>query len=142
MDDEKIYQVLNIICESIKDCDINWRLDGSTNLIVQGMNLEARDLDIRTWKEDMEIFRNKLKKFIVKDYFNKNKNAFSIILNILGEEVEINHYPDWSGDDNITPALISWRGLDLKCLSLADAERFYRAIGRVGKADLIKEFIE
>jgi hypothetical protein len=142
MEQEKIYSILSLILSRIKDESFKWRLDGSVNLLVQGISdAKPKDLDIRTWKEGIRIFRENLRDFIVKDYYNEEKKAFSIVLEIFGEEVEINNYSDWNEDCENPPKIVDWKGLELRCLSLEDAEKFYRQSGRIESADKLKSFL-
>jgi len=141
MNKEKTHQILKIITKAIENESFEWRLDGSTNLLVQGIEVEPKDLDIRTWKEGIDIFRKNLKEYIKKDYYNDTKKAFSLILNILGEEVEINYYIDWDEDKSIKLKEIIWDKIKLKGISLKDAEILYRKIGRIEAADKLKKIL-
>jgi hypothetical protein len=141
MDKQKVAKILKIICQSIEKEDFAWRLDGSTNILVNGVDVEPKDIDIRTWEEGIKIFRRCLKKYIEQDFYNEKKKAESLILNILDEEVEINYYTNWNDDKNFKLKTLKWEGLTLKCISLTDLERMYRNIGRIEAADKLKKFL-
>ncbi len=142
MDKDKIYRILKIICESIEKEEFEWRLDGSVNLLIQGItDVNPRDLDIRTWDEGIEAFRKNLKRYIIQDSYNEEKKAHSLILNILDEEIEINYYLEWNEDKLFKPKEINWEGLKLKCLPLIEAENFYRNIGHIEAADKLRNFL-
>ncbi len=141
MDKEKTCGILKIICKAIEKESFAWRLDGSTNLLVLGISVEPKDIDIRTWKEGIEVFRKCLEKYILQDFYNEKKKAQSLILEILEEEVEINYYLDWNADRDFKLENINWNGLKLKGASLIDLEKMYRSIGRVESADKLKNIL-
>jgi hypothetical protein len=141
MDKEKIIKILKTICKSIEKKDFEWRLDGSVNILVLGIDADPKDIDIRTWEKGIEIFRKCLKKYIVRDFYNEKKKAQSLILKILNEEVEINYYTDWDGDKNFHLEEIMWNDIKLKALSLRDLEKMYRNIGKIEAANKLKKVL-
>lgn len=135
MQDKDIERVLKIILDKVKD--VNWRLEGSANLRVQDVNTSVNDLDITTDKKGIDIFRNSLKKFILKDFFNKKINSDSLIFKINNFEVEVNCYHDKELLMLDKVKIITWDNLNIPILPLDYAKEFYRLIGRKDKVELI-----
>ena len=139
MEDKDIKIVLEIILDSLQNKKFIWRLEGSANLRVQGLDTPVRDLDITTNDEGIEIFRNALKEFIVKDFFSQKINGPSIVGNIQEFEVEINSYGDRKLNMFDKTKTILWNGLKIPILPLKYAKEFYKLIGRKEKVKLIEE---
>jgi len=141
MNKQNIKEILRTILDNLKGKEFIWRLEGSANLKIQGVNVSVRDLDITTNDEGIEIFRNTLKKFIIKDFFSQKINGQSLVCNINGFEVEINSYGDrrLSMFDKIKK--IWWNDLQIPILPLEYAKKFYELINRKEKVDLISKYL-
>ena len=141
MDEQNIKEILAIILDNLQSKELIWRIEGSANLRIQGIDVSVQDLDITTNNEGIEIFRNALKKFIVKDFFSQKINGHSIICEINGFEVEINSY----GDRELTffdkTKEIYWNNLRIPILPLEYAKKFYELINRKEKVNLISKFL-
>ena len=99
------------------------------------------DLDIATNNEGIEIFRNALKKFIVKDFFSQKINGRSLVCDINGFEVEINSYGDRELDMFDRTEKILWNDLQIYILPLEYAKKFYELIDRKEKVALISKHL-
>lgn len=141
MDEQNLKEILQIILESIKGKDFIWRIEGSANLKIQGVEVSIHDLDITTNNEGIEIFRNALKKYIVKDFFSQKINGYSIILNINCFEIEINSYGDRQTNMFDKNRKILWNNLQIPILPLEYAKKFYELINRKDKVELISKFL-
>ena len=141
MEEKDIIEILQIILDSLQDKEFIWRLEGSANLKIQCVDVLVRDLDITTNREGIQIFRNVLKKFIVKDFFNKKVNGFSLVCDINGFEVEINSYSNKDLDMFNKTKKILWQNLQVPILPLKYAKRFYQLIHRKEKVDLISKYL-
>lgn len=119
-----------------------WRLEGSANLMIQGMGVSIQDLDITTNDEDIGVFRDALNEFIVEDCLSERINGRTLICNINGFEVEVNSYGDRGKNMFDKTKRIEWEGLDVPVLPLEDAREFYRLIGREKKVKLIGDFLK
>ncbi len=137
MNDEDIKEILEIILESLSGKDVHWRLEGSANLRVQGVEVSVRDLDIVTNDDGIKVFRKALKQFIVKDFFSQKVNGPSLVLDINNFEVEINSYGDTELRMLDKIEVILWNGLQIPVLPLDCAKRFYELIERSEKIDVI-----
>lgn len=141
MEERDIYEILKIILNSIKKESFTWRLEGSANLKIQGIDTPISDLDISTNDEGIRIFRKALKKYVIKDFLSRKINGLSLICNINGFEVEINSYGDRELDMFDKTKKIKWKGLEIPILPLEDAKRFYELINRERKVKLIEKYL-
>ncbi len=140
---EKFKEVLVKILDSLEEYgNIIWRLEGSANLLVQGVPTQVRDLDITTNEEGIKVFRKALEEFVVKDFYNEHIHAHSLICNMDGVEVEINVYDrkELNMFNNIEDVI--WEGLNLPVLPLESSKRFYELIGRKEKVNLILTYLD
>ncbi|MCD6279785.1 hypothetical protein J7J26_03380 [Candidatus Micrarchaeota archaeon] len=136
-----IKQVLRIITDNIKDNEPVWRLDGSANLKLQGVDVKVRDIDIATDDNGVRIFKNCLSRYVVKDFFNKKINSDSLICNINGFEIEINNYKNEKLCMFDKIKYISWEDMNIPILPLIYAKRFYELIDRKDKVKLLGEIL-
>jgi len=141
MNERNIKEILQIIIDALQDKEFIRRLEGSANLKIQGIGVFVGDLDITTDDEGIEIFRNTLKKFIIKDFFNEKIKGRSLICDINGFEVEINSYGDRKLDMFDKTEKILWNNLPVPILPLEYAKRFYELINHKEKVDLISKYL-
>ncbi|MGV8162859.1 MAG: hypothetical protein ACP5N2_06025 [Candidatus Nanoarchaeia archaeon] len=141
MEEDNIRDILKIILDSLQGKEFIWRLEGSANLKVQGVEVTVRDLDITTNDEGIVIFRNALKNYVVKDFFSQKIKGLSLICDINGFEVEINSYGDRKLNMFDKNELIVWRNLKFAILPLIYAKHFYELINRKEKVDLISKHL-
>lgn len=141
MDEKDIKEILQIILDSLKGKEFIWRLEGSANLKIQGVEVSVQDLDITTNYEGIEIFRNVLKKYIIKDFFSQKINGYSIVCDINNFEIEINSYGDRELDLFDKTEKTFWNDLKIPILPLEYAKRFYQLINRKEKVDLISRYL-
>ncbi len=142
METKDIKQILEIILTNLKDKEFTWRLEGSANLVIQGVETTVGDLDITTSDEGINVFRESLKEFIVKDFNSEKINGHSIVCDILGFEIEINSYGDRTLDMFDKSKKIVWQGLVIPILPLEYAKQFYETINRTEKVKLISKYLE
>ena len=141
MDEQDIKEILQIILDSLQGKEFIWRLEGSANLKIQGVDVSVRDLDITTNDEGIEIFRNALKRFIVKDFFSRKINCRSLVCDIDSFEIEIHSYGDRKLDMFDKTEKILWNNLKIPTLPLEYAKKFYELIKRKEKVDLISRYL-
>lgn len=141
MNERNIKEILQIILDSLQSKEFIWRLEGSANLKIQGVEVSVQDLDITTNEEGIEIFRNALKKYIVKDFFSQKINGRSIVCDINNFEIEINSYGDRKLDMFDKTEKILWNDLQIPILPLKYAKKFYELINRKEKVDLISRYL-
>lgn len=141
MGEQNIKEILQIILNSLQDNEFIWRLEGSANLRIQGIKVSVQDLDITTNNEGIKIFRNVLKKFIIKDFFSQKIDGRSLVCDVNGFEVEINSYSDRKLDMFDETEKILWNDLQIPILPLKHAKKFYELINRKEKVDLIFKYL-
>lgn len=141
MDEQDIKKILQIIFNNLQDKEFIWRLEGSANLKIQGVDVSVRDLDITTNEDGIKIFRNALEKFIVKDFFNEKINGWSIVCNINDFEVEINSFCNEELNMFDKTEIILWNGMQIPILPLKNAKKFYEIIKRKEKVELIEKYL-
>ena len=141
MNEEEIKQIIEIILNLIRYKKVTWRLEGSANLLIQGVNVSVRDLDITTDNNGLKLFRELLNKFVIKDFFNNKINGNSLVCNINGFEVEINCYGDRELNMFDKTKIITWKGLEVPIVPLEYARLFYERINREDKVEIIKRHL-
>lgn len=140
MDSEKLKEILSIILDKLGDKEIIFRLDGSANLLVQGIKTDVNDLDLATDEKGMSILKEVLKDYLIQEYQNEDINALSLEFEIKGEIVEAHYYEDARAMlDNIIK--VKWLELELPCISLEEAKKFYELINMPEKVKLIEKAI-
>lgn len=142
MDEHNVREILEIILDKVQDRKCIWRLEGSANLKMQGVDVSIRDLDITTNDAGIEFFRHALEKFISKDCFSHKINGHTLVCYINGFEVEINSYSNKELEMFERTKKILWRGLWVPILPLEHAKKFYELINRKEKVELISEHLQ
>lgn len=142
MKDQVLSQVLKVLLSKIKDQDITWRLEGSVNLLVQGVPVEPNDVDITTNTQGLKGFVHALKEYTPKLTYVQEKGAYLLHCSILKNDVEIAVYEDHHKEMLGFIEKTHWKGLDLPTLPIAKAREFYEAIGRTEKVELIDLFLD
>ena len=141
MENEDIKQLLTLILEKVNHKNIVWRLEGSANLRIQGVDVKVNDLDLTTDEDGFEFFMNVLKDYIVKNFFNEKTNSYSLVCDINSFEVEVNYYLDKDKLMLDKVKELTWEGLKIPVLPLDSAKKFYESIGRKQKVDLISNHL-
>ena len=98
-------------------------------------------MDITTNNVGNVIFRNILKEFIVKDFFNQKISRNSLFCDINGFEVEINSYQNEELLMLDKTKKILWNDLQIPITPLEDAKKFYELINRKEKVYLISKYL-
>lgn len=141
MDERDIEETLSVVLDCVGGRTFDWRIEGSANLLVQGVYVSVRDLDITTDDDGIIVFREALEDYVIKDFFSEKINGRSLVCDINGFEVEINSYGDREKNLFDKVKVISWKGLDVPVLPLKHARYFYEKIGRHDKAELISKYL-
>lgn len=141
MNEDNLKEIIAIILDLLGGEKPLWMLEGSVNLMLQGVDVSVRDLDITTNKDGLEIFRRALKNFIVRDFYNEKTKGISLIADIKGFEIEINCYGDRKSDYINKAESMSWNGFKIPILPLEHALKFYKNIDRKEKVKLIEAYL-
>ncbi len=139
---EDLYEALGIVYDAISEEKLNWHLNGSFNLLAQGMELPVHDIDIETDEAGLLIFREKLIEFIEEDKYRKDIEAHSLLLDIDGVQVEIlaHDNPELSMITEIK--IINVEGMEIPVLPYEKAKKFYKMVGMNKKVMLIEEHLK
>ena len=136
-----------------QDPSIIWALTGSTSFALQGMALEAHDIDVQTDEESAYKLGNQLEKYLVEPIrfcgTDKIRSHFGK-LKICGINVEImgdiqKRLPNglWEKKFLLLPLIqyVDFEKNRIPVLSLAYEAEAYQMMGRTERADSIKQFI-
>lgn len=128
-----------------------WILTGSTSLSLQGVDVEAKDIDILTDENNALIIDEKLEKYCIdkmnysstekiRSYFGRYM-INSIEIEVMGDLQHCLESGEWSELTEIKTKrrLIQIDGLQIPVLSLEDELEGYKKMGRLGKAKLIED---
>ncbi|MBN2458880.1 hypothetical protein JXB28_01220 [Candidatus Woesearchaeota archaeon] len=150
---EANYKALKTITEKLKGHDIDWVLIGSTNLALQGVDVEVHDIDLITDQQGGERMAELLKEYITKPFEYSEKGPFRSyysILDIHGIKAEIiaeMQYKlrsgEWSDKSRVAEKkMIEYQGLEVPVWDLKKEYEDYNLMGREEKAQKIKEFMD
>ncbi|MFH1589505.1 MAG: hypothetical protein ABIB43_02980 [archaeon] len=140
MINKKYIEVLRILSEKLKS--VKWVLIGSTNLVLQGVDVEANDIDVLTDKEDAFKVGELLKEFEVKPVAFGEKYIFrsyyglfeinGIEVEVMGELEELIDGEWTSSYVNEFDNAISWKlnGFEISIASLEDELEDYKKLNR------------
>ena len=133
-------EILHIFLEKIPK-DVVWRVDMRTNLLVQGISVNPKTIDIATNAEGIKKMRAIFESSIMQEFCDLEKHCETLHLLILDKDIEIHSYDDKNLGmfDKIT--LFDYEGMKIPILPLKDAQRFFEIIGNVGRVRKIKEFL-
>ena len=140
MDSKSLYLALSEILNATKREVINWRINGSANLFIQGIPIVPMDLDITTNPSGLQKFEKALKRFSPIKTFSEKAKCHGIKCTIAGIEVEILSYEDERSMLAKTRP-IYWSRLVVPGLSLEDSMYFYRMISAHDKVEMIANFL-
>ncbi|MEI6054342.1 MAG: hypothetical protein WCQ49_03180 [Candidatus Saccharibacteria bacterium] len=130
---------------------IDWRLIGSTNLALQGVDIEAKDIDIRIGIEDIQAVQGALQNYCKKQIEYSQSDGYSPFFgqfNIDGVQVDV--IADAVEKDGvktiddlliIKPIIVEVDGILIPCADLKTEYDAYIILGRYEKAELIKSAI-
>lgn len=125
-----------IVSAAEQDPSIIWALTGSTSFALQGMPLEAHDIDVQTNEKSAYKLGNQLKKYIVEPIrfcgTEKIRSHFGR-LKICDIDIEI------MGDPIIQH--VYFKKMSVPVLCLAYEAEAYRRLGRAERANDIERFI-
>ncbi len=139
MKSKEVYRLLNFILDELEGVEVDWRLDGSVNLLIQGVKVHPNDLDIAVDDKGLDVFRSIFNDFIIEDKFGEKFEGRNLVLSVKDKRVEINSYGDSNLEKLNKVKFLEWRGLDLPILPLSEAKDFYQRIKRDEKVKIITD---
>lgn len=140
MEDFELGRLLKTVLASIKTKHFPWRLEGSANLLVQGVPTIVNDLDMVTNGDGLRIFKKCLEQYPLKEIYNERKKVNTLQYVISGLPVEIYCYDDYELRMLDKAVVLNWQGLTIPTLPLEYALQFYQRIHRLDKVRLIQQF--
>lgn len=149
MVNQDIKEAIKIIHERLVNNSIKWALVGTTNMRLQGMQVEPHDLDVVIQHKDLKKVSRLFSDYSassVKEFETlSSKPAFEVKAMIVNVEVQF-----LGGDetDIYVSKLLSGRtvsvkldGIEVPCFMLEAESQSYMETNREQKANLIKEFL-
>lgn len=149
MMNENIKEAIKIIHELLGQNNIKWALVGSTNLQLQGMQIEPRDLDIviqhRNLEKVSEIFTDYSASSVKELKTLSGEPAWEVKAKINGIETQF-----FGGDETdiyvskllaSKIAMIKLENIEIPCFTLEAESQSYKETNREHKAHLIQEFL-
>ena len=146
-------QALELLLDLVPPAELRWVLTGSAGLRLQGVDLPVNDLDIQSAAETVYRIEERLQDYIqtpVHLWESPRTRSLDGKAQIAGVEVELladiaHRMPDGSWrslTDFGRIVWLAWRGREVPVFPLEDEAAAYQAMGRAGKADLIRKTIE
>jgi len=150
MINENFKQTIKIVQELLNKNNIKWAIIGSTNIQLQGMDVNPNDLDIVIKLKDLakmpSIFSdynvssiNELKPFANESTWEVKIVINNIEVQILGETDTGQYNRKFTENQLIN---IRLDGLEIPCFTLEAEAKVYSKTNRQHKANLIKEFLK
>jgi len=130
--------------------NIDWAVIGSTNMVLQGMDVSPKDIDavvsIKDFDRLLDIFPDVIKRGKEKINTISGKPVWDIKLKIENTEIQILTEPK---DGTYVTKLLSRKIVKIKidnvlipCLSLKAEAQAYRETAREQKAELIEDYLK
>ena len=148
---ENTFQALKVISERLKGKGINWVLIGSTNLALQGVDVQPKDIDILADKKGAYAIGEALKEFVVEEvHFRETEtmkshygkfNICCVEVEVMGDLHNIKPKGDlWSETADFSKKIIiEFKGVEVPGISLDQEYIAYKKLGRLERAKKIKE---
>lgn len=150
MVNKDIKEAIRIIHERLENKKIKWALVGSTNMQLQGIQVEPRDLDIVIQHKDLykvsEIFSDYSASTVKELKTLTGEPAWEVKSIINGVEIqffggnEANTYVSKLLASEII--MIKLDSIEIPCFTLEAEARTYKETNREHKAHLIQEFLD
>lgn len=146
---ESFKNVLVLIALKLELNKIPFIIIGSTNQVLQGMNLQPRDIDLAVHADNLQSIQELFKQFIITPktkLTTTTEPAWHVILLIENVEIEfVGEYENgtyWKHFLANEYIFVKLDTLSLHCLELSSEIQAYLATNRVHKAEKIKQFIQ
>ena len=146
-------RALTTVHDHLRKTDICWVITGSLGFALQGLDFKVNDIDLQTDASGAYDIEKVFAEYVVRSvsFYKSDKIASHWgELNIDGVKVETmgalqKKFPNgtWESPVDIKThrEFITFEGMVLPVLSLAYEEQAYRILGRIERADRIKEWL-
>jgi len=154
MIEPRYLDTLRIIHARLKDCRAKWVVTGSLGMALQGMNIEVHDIDIQTDQQGAYEIESKFPEYVVAPvHYSESERIRShfgklemdgVKVEIMGdvqkrvdeqtweEPVQVEHNRHW----------VEIAGMQIPVLSLEYEYQAYLKLGRVEKAEILREWLQ
>ena len=144
---------MRTIFEALPVDEVNWALTGHASLALQGIDVEARDLNILTCDKRAYEVERRLRPFAVKrvEYAEDNNTCSHFgMLSIHGVDSEIVGAPqirseegEWGPPVDVLEnrCFVEYEGMRLPVTTLEYEAKALRAMGDTETADLVESFL-
>ena len=146
-------KAIRTIYETLKDLDITWTITGSFGFALHSMDVTINDIDLQTDEygayQIEDAFRlNVIRKvgFLeaegIRSHFGK-LSVEEITVEIMGALQKKLPSGEWEPPVNVEKhrEFVDFEGMRLPVLALSYEEQAYRKLGRIEKADKIREWL-
>jgi len=146
-------RALEVILRRIPAGEVLWVLTGSAGLRLQGVDIPVNDLDLQGDAESVYIIEQRLAEFVhtpVHTWESERTRSLDGRAELEGVEVELigdiakrGADGEWEPPTDLSRRIfIEWRGMNVPVLPLEIEAEAYAAMGRVGKAGIIRAAIK
>lgn len=152
MTSEKHLKILKKVANILTGNKINWMLIGSANLSLQGVEIEADDLDILTDKKGIEEIDSLLSEFRTQKPVYSSTTVFKSLRGLYEiDDIQIdvvsnlqhNENKSWNKERNINKKeFIDLDEVKIPIMPINEEYKAYVKMGRLEKAKRIKEFLD
>ena len=151
--DRRFGSVLQKIYAELRDYDIAWAITGSLNFALHGLPVEVHDIDVQTDKDGAYMIEQLFAEFVTKKvarrtstYMRSYLGAFvldGITVEVMGDMEKRLERGEWGEPVNVCDhrETITYEGMTIPVLSLEYEEIAYRQIGRIDKADMLRQYL-
>lgn len=147
---EKFKKAIKIIHKILENNKIKWALVGSTNMQLQGMNVQPHDLDIVVQLKDLEKTQEIFSEYNVSDIKElkplTDEPAWEVKLEINNVECQI--FAQLDTGEYVRKLLanklekIRLENVEIPCFTLEAEAQTYAETNRENKSNLIQEFLK
>jgi hypothetical protein len=154
MIDSHCLNVFRKICTYLLDCHSPWAITGSLGLSLQGMAMEVNDIDIQTDRDGALEIESRLSACVVEPVrylvFERIRSYLGrlemdgIRVEIMGDVAKRLDDQTWEAPIQVAQyrRWLKIDGLQIPVLSLAYEYEAYLKLGRLEKADMIRQFLQ
>ena len=146
-------KVLRKLYERLKDSGVNWVITGSLGFALQGVPIGPHYIDIQTDKEGAYEIERLFSEFVVRSVqFKESERIRSyfgtliidgIKVEIMGDiQKKVNNEWEPPVDINKYKCFMQIEGMKIPVLNLEYEYQAYLKLGRIKKAEMLKEFLE
>jgi hypothetical protein len=149
---QKNIDALRIITKKFSEHNLNWVLIGSTALAIHGVDVDVRDIDIKTDQESINKIGELLNEYAIETVHYKESEKFKSIyglFNISGVQVEIftdlecKTDGEWEKIPNFDKVVIKkCEEMNIPLIDLHEEYEAYKKLGRIDKANKILEILK